>query len=102
MLLEQNIQRVEEKLHLLLKKLQQVQAENATLREEVRAQHELIGRQQENISGLEDRLRLMKIAATAQGAPASAAEDQAFRKEIRSRINDYIREIDRCIALLNG
>ncbi|MFY0252497.1 hypothetical protein ACDQ55_00940 [Chitinophaga sp. 30R24] len=101
MVLEQYIQRVEEKLHLLVKKLQQVQAENVLLKEEVKAQQQALQQQQQSILGLEERLQLMKIAATTQGGTA-IAEDDAFKKEIRSKINDYIKEIDRCIALLNS
>lgn len=102
MVLEQYIQRVEEKLHLLVKKLQQVQAENALLKEEVSIQQRELQQQQQAVQGLEERLQLMKIASTAQGGTTIAAEDQAFKKEIRGKINDYIKEIDRCIALLNS
>ncbi|WP_143304726.1 hypothetical protein [Chitinophaga vietnamensis] len=102
MVLEQYIQRVEEKLHLLLKKLQQVQGENVLLKEEIQSQQQELQQQQLAIQGLEDKLRLMKIAASAQGTNTVAEEDEAFRKEIRGKINDYIKEIDRCIALLNS
>ncbi|HEY8958958.1 hypothetical protein [Chitinophaga sp.] len=101
MVLEQYIQRVEERLHLLVKKLQQVQAENALLKEEVSIQQQELQRQQQAVQGLEERLQLMKIASTAQGG-TTIAEDEAFKKEIRGKINDYIKEIDRCIALLNS
>ncbi|MBV8255919.1 MAG: hypothetical protein JO154_25210 [Chitinophaga sp.] len=102
MVLEQYIQRVEEKLHLLLKKMQQVQSENASLREELNTRQQELHEQQGVIQGLEERLQLMKIAASTQGTHPVAEEDEAFRKEIRGKINDYIKEIDRCIALLNA
>ena len=102
MVLEQYIQRVEEKLHLLVKKLQQVQAENVLLKEEVHIQQQALQQQQQSLQSLEERLQLMKIASTAQGSTPIAAEDEDFTKEIRGKINDYIKEIDRCIALLNS
>ncbi|PSL49951.1 hypothetical protein CLV51_1011292 [Chitinophaga niastensis] len=102
MVLEQYIQRVEEKLLLLVKKHQQLQAENVLLKEEVKIQQQELQQQQQGLQGLEDRLQLMKIASTAQGGTSIATEDEAFKKEIRSKINDYIKEIDRCIALLNS
>jgi 6-phosphogluconate dehydrogenase len=102
MVLEQYIQRVEERLHLLVKKFQQVQAENVLLKEEVNIQQQALQQQQQALQGLEERLQLMKIASTAQGGATIATEDEAFRKEIRGKINDYIKEIDRCIALLNS
>lgn len=102
MVLDQYIQRIEDKLHLLLKKLQLVQSENVLLKEEVNTQRKEIATQQQALATLEDRLRLMKIADAAQGTPASVSENDAFKKEIRGKINDYIKEIDRCIAMLNG
>ena len=102
MVLEQYIQRVEERLHLLVKKFQQVQAENVLLKEEVNIQQQALHQQQQALQGLEERLQLMKIASTAQGGTTIAADDEAFKKEIRGKINDYIKEIDRCIALLNN
>ncbi|RBL92819.1 hypothetical protein [Chitinophaga flava] len=102
MVLEQYIQRVEEKLQQLVKRLHQVQSENASLKEEINHQQQTLQQQQLAIQALEDKLHLARIAATAQGGTAVATDDAAFKKEIRSKINDYIREIDRCIALLNG
>ncbi|GAA0526044.1 hypothetical protein [Chitinophaga japonensis] len=100
--LEQHIQRIEEKLFLLLKKLQQEQADNALLKEQLQLQQQETSRQQQTIAMLEEKLHLAKIAGVAGGKPATPEEDEEFKKEMRNRINDYIREIDRCIALLNG
>ncbi|PUZ29056.1 hypothetical protein DCC81_06190 [Chitinophaga parva] len=105
MALEQHIQRIEDKLQLLLRKLQQVQGENAQLKADLREQQQAIARQEQTIAGLEEKLQLMKLANVQQGngMHAQAAEEQeAFRRDIRNKINEYIREIDRCVALLNG
>lgn len=98
--LEQYIQRIEDKLQQLLKKLQQSQADNVMLREQLVHQQNELRQQQENISSLDEKLKLTRIATATQGANLSEDED-AFRKEVRGKINDYIKEIDRCIALLN-
>ena len=102
MALEQHIQRIEEKLQLLLKKLQQEQQENAWLKEQLQHQQQEARTQQQTIIQLEQKLHLAKIATVAAGPPASPEEDEDFKKEMRTRINDYIKEIDRCIALLNS
>lgn len=102
MALEQYIQRIEDKLQLLLKKLQQVQGENVLLKEQIQQQEGELTARQQAISILENKLQLAKIAGAAQGSPATREEDDDFKKEMRSRINDYVREIDRCIALLNS
>ncbi|PSL33445.1 hypothetical protein [Chitinophaga ginsengisoli] len=102
MALEQYIQRIDDKLHLLLKKLQQVQAENVLLKEQLQAQEETLAARDETIEALENKLHLAKMAVATQGTPSSREDDEEFRKEMRTKINDYIKEIDRCIALLNS
>ena len=103
MALEQYIQRIEDKLQLLVRKLQQVQGENVLLREQIRLNEEELSAQNDAIASLSNKLQMTKIAGNAQGTPSNNKEDDdEFKKEMRTRINDYIREIDRCIALLNS
>jgi chromosome segregation ATPase len=102
MALEQYIQRIEDKLQLLLRKLQQVQGENALLKEQIRLNEEELSAQNEAIETLSNKLQMTKIAGNTQGSPAGKEDDDEFKKEMRNKINDYIREIDRCIALLNS
>ncbi|RPD39238.1 hypothetical protein [Chitinophaga barathri] len=99
--IEQYIQSIEDKLQQLFKKLQQLQADNAMLREQVQQQQDELQLQLQTIEALDEKLKLAKIATMTQGNGLSEEED-AFRKEVRGKINDYIREIDRCIALLNS
>ncbi|WP_298711859.1 hypothetical protein [Chitinophaga sp.] len=99
--IEQYIQSIEDKLQQLFRKLQLAQADNATLREQLQAQQEELLQQQSAITALDEKLKLSKIATATQGNGLSEDED-AFRREVRGKINDYIREIDRCIALLNS
>ncbi len=101
MALEQHILRIEEKLQQLLKKLQQVQSENVSLKEMLQIRdNELIMKQQQ-LDELDNKLHLARIAGAAQGTPGDKEDDEEFKKEMRNKINEYIREIDRCIALLN-
>lgn len=99
--LEQYIQRIEDKLHQLLKKLQQAQADNAMLREQLSLHQSELKEQEATIASLDQRLKMAKIATATQGNGLSE-DEEAFRREVRGKINDYIREIDRCIALLNA
>lgn len=99
--IEQYIQSIEDKLQQLFRKLQLAQADNATLREQLKAQQEELLQQQSTIESLDEKLKLAKIATATQGNGLSE-DEEAFRREVRGKINDYIREIDRCIALLNS
>ena len=102
MALEQYIERIEDKLQLLVKKLQQLQGENALLREQIRLNEEELSAQNDAIATLSGKLQMKKIAGNTQGAPSNKEDDDEFKKEMRNKINDYIREIDRCIAILNS
>lgn len=99
--LEQYIQRIEDKLHQLLKKLQQTQADNAMLREQLSLHESELKERETTIASLDERLKMAKIATATQGNGLSE-DEEAFRREVRGKINDYIREIDRCIAMLNS
>lgn len=99
--LEQYIQSIEDKLQQLIRKLQQTQADNSVLREQLALHQSELKAQEQAITALDQKLKLAKIATATQGNGLPEEED-AFRKEVRGKINDYIREIDRCIALLNS
>lgn len=91
--LEQHIKRVNEKLQLLLK-------DHQLLRKEHERQQKLIGELQqekeksrEQLTQLEQQVSILK-AATGQ-------LEGAEKKKLEKTINQYIREIDKCIALLS-
>lgn len=91
------IQRVEEKLQLLVKKYRQLGQENADLRHDLQLAAEELEKQKAISARLEDKLTSLRIASKVEG---NGGEDH--EKELRGKINEYIREIDRCIALLNS
>lgn len=47
------------------------------------------------INNLEEKIKLLKITNSV------ASKDVDSNKESRQKINEYVREIDKCIALLN-
>jgi len=92
------ISRLEEKFQLLLKKMQYLQEENERLRLTVARQQTESGEQATKIRELENNMALQKIAGA---AGSDGHDDSERRKQLRSTINKYIREIDHCIAQLN-
>lgn len=62
--------------------------ENNQLRKEV-------SENQSVIDSLEDKIKLLKISRS------TSTPDLEKDKQSRQKINEYVREIDRCIALLN-
>ncbi|HTL08815.1 MAG TPA: hypothetical protein VL307_11175 [Chitinophagaceae bacterium] len=91
--LEQHIQRITEKLQQLLKQYRYVQKENEKLKKElndIRALHTERSRQ---IEDLEQKVAILKTATNNMS--------EQDKKDLEKKINQYIREIDRCIAILS-
>jgi len=80
-----------EKLVNLHEKLMQEYQQLKIQQEQLKSQ---IHSQQQQISELEEKNRVIRLAQMVSGS------DQNTR-EIKLKINEYIREIDRCLALIN-
>jgi phage host-nuclease inhibitor protein Gam len=91
--LEIQIKRVQEKLQQLLKRQDDVQKENTRLKKEIGHSAQQISQQRELINSLKQQVEVLKIS--------SGNWDEKDKKEFEKRINNYIREIDKCIALLS-
>lgn len=92
--IDDHINRLNEKLQLLLKRYQALEKENEKLRLDVerRIQEEKLLR--EKMLGLQQESEIVKATSEATGGTA--------KNELEKRINSYIREIDQCIAMLAG
>lgn len=89
---EQQIKRIQDKLQQLLKQHTALQKENGRLRQELQeAQSSLTGFQK-STDELKQQVGILKAA--------SGEMNEADKKEFEKRLNGYIKEIDRCIALL--
>lgn len=91
--LSENIKRIQSKLQQLLKQYQLLQKENEQLKTVI---NELKIRQENNllsINQLEQKVNILKSAA--------GQMDEADKKQFEKQINQYIREIDKCIGLLS-
>ncbi len=92
---------LQERLGLILAKLNQLeqqlelsQAELAVVKRDLRQSRETIGLQKNTIRSLEEKNKLVKIAE----AVALSKED---KRTVKLKINEFIREIDKCIATLS-
>ena len=91
--LEQHIQRINEKLQQLLKQYRFVQKENEKLRKELTDIKGLHTERSKQIEELEQKVSILKTATN------NMSEED--KKNLEKRLNHYIKEIDRCIALLS-
>lgn len=70
-------------------------AENAELKARNSELEQVITDQKNVLSRLEEQNKVVKIAQ-------AVTDDDDDRKEQRKRLNELVREVDKCIALLNN
>ena len=91
--LEEHIKRVNSKIQQLLKQLQSLQKVNKQLTDEVKMLKESHDNDLIRIAQLEQQVIILRSAA----GQMSDSDKKSFEKII----NQYIREIDKCIGLLS-
>lgn len=92
--MNQQIQRVEEKVQRLLKEydigqkeIKRLQKENNKLKEQLQAKSELVDQLQRKMDSMKLNGGLM---------------DESSKKDLEKRINTYLKDIDKCLALLHS
>ena len=90
---ENQLKRIQDKLQQVLKEYAALQKENLRLKEELDKNRTQSFAHQQNIEDLKQQVDVLKIT--------SGAWEEGDKKEFEKRINSYIKEIDRCIALLS-
>jgi ABC-type iron transport system FetAB ATPase subunit len=91
--LQEQLKRITEKLQQVMQRYQLLQKENEQLNKEVTILRDKEKARLIRIDELE-----MKITAL---QTATGQLNETEKKDVEKRINRYIREIDRCIALLS-
>ena len=84
---------IHEKIQLLLKQMGRLQKENEKLREQLRFAEEKEKTALQHADELKQQVSILKFAA----GDMTGEDKKAFEK----KINQYIREIDKCIAYLS-
>jgi len=90
---EQQLKKINEKVLLLVKKHEALKRENEKLKQDLlqsNNRHQTLIEQSEK---LEQQTEILKLSK----GEMNAVEKKAFEK----RLNQYVKEIDRCIALLS-
>ena len=90
---ENQLKRIQDKLQQVLKDYAALQKENLRLKEELDKNRTQSFANQQNIADLKQQVDVLKIT--------SGDWEEGDKKEFEKRINSYIKEIDRCIALLS-
>ncbi len=84
---------IEYKLGKLMDQLHMQRADNKKHITEIHELKQLLGEQKQMLSRLEERIRILKITKT--------LETKEGNVDAKLKINELVREIDKCIGLLN-
>lgn len=90
--IESQIQRIQDKLQQLLRQRDLLLKENGKLREELRKTQEGQLEDSRRLEQLRQQVEVLRVTKTAMS--------EGEKRELEKRLGQYIREIDRCIALL--
>ena len=88
------VNKIEVKLGKLIAKYQQVRQEKLILQQENEDFIASLKLKEIEILNLQEKVKLMNISKSVDASKQEV-------KETRLKINEYVREIDKCIALLN-
>jgi len=93
MAVDQQFNTVNDKLQQLLKQHLRLKKENEQLKQELETQKKNAEAAQQTIEGLHDQIAVLKMA--------SGDMSERDKKDFEKKLNQYIREIDKCIAFLS-
>jgi hypothetical protein len=89
---EEHLKRIQDKLQQLLKQYTVVQKENVRLKDELDSAQQKLLTQQKKAEELKQQVSVLKLG--------TGEMSEADKKEFEKKINSYLKEIDRCIAML--
>ena len=88
------IERIHNKLESLLANYQQLKEELKTSNQKVDVLSKQLDEHNQTIQQLNEKNKVLKLSSSIQG-------EQGDNKAAKQKINELVREIDKCIALLN-
>ena len=89
----QQLQQIEDKLRKLLSRYADVQQQLSNARDEIKLLETQLDEKDQQIKNFQNQENIVKIVDTIAGNPANSTE-------LKLKLNEYIREIDKCIAYL--
>ena len=93
MTVDQQFTTLNEKLQQLLKQYNRLQKENERLKEELKQSKNTETEIQSKVEALQQQVGILKLG--------SGEMNEKDKKELEKKINQYIREVDKCISFLS-
>lgn len=95
MTVDEQLKSLNQKLQQLLKRYQQLQKENAAIKQEIDNQRLLLKEKTELVQQLQEKIDVLKLTS-----PNAVNGEE--KKLLERRINGYLAEIEKCLVLLNS
>ncbi|MCJ8167283.1 hypothetical protein MKJ04_20755 [Pontibacter sp. E15-1] len=89
----QQLRHIEDRVRKLVARYTDVQQKLAAAHEEIEFLEGLVNEKDQQIKNFQNQENIVKIVDTIAGNPANSTE-------LKLKLNEYIREIDKCIAYL--
>ena len=93
MTVDQQFNTINEKLQQLLRQYNRLQKENERLREELNQANEKERQVHGRVDELQQQISILKLS--------SGDMNEKDKKEFEKKINQYLKEIDKCISFLS-
>ena len=77
-----------------------LQEENELLKKENKSLQEYVSNGKSKVAELEEKLKAAKLARSLEGIPITQIASDEKTLDIKQKISDFVREIDKCIVLL--
>ena len=88
----QRVRRIQDKLQQLLRQRELLQKENVRVKEEMAQLQTTLSERTLRLEQLQQQVEILKVTKAALG--------EEEKRALEKRLGQYIREIDRCIAML--
>ena len=88
------IDRLQNKLERLVSKHHEIKSANQQLKKKLLSLQEQFEKEQQCVLELNEKNKILKLSVSLQG-------DEQDTQAAKQRINELVREVDKCIALLN-
>ena len=92
--IQEKFNKIDKKVNRLLSNYNGLKQHNDELIREKKQLKELVREKEQKIEELENKLKMIKIA---ENLPTGNEDKQ----QIKKKINTFVKEIDKCIAMLN-
>jgi chromosome segregation ATPase len=88
------LQSLERKISLLLNEHKSLKSQNHQLKDQNKVLEEMLNSKNEQVQSFQNQIKISKIAG-------SVGADRGDASELKKKIDEYVNEIDRCIAHLS-